>query len=145
MGIRSWCNESCPFYLTVKQHWNTHEIGLCGYKKNKVRNLYRIAWHNPEGHNHIKEKRPVRLKKAPNWEKICFQLEKFFFPVRNPVLGGVLAFLCKTFHFPLSKHPKNSKRQDKKILQKIAFPMRKYCHGEDSALSESNQSTAVPN
>ena len=34
----------------------------------------------------------VGRKKEPSWKKICFQLENYFFPTRNPVLGGYWHF-----------------------------------------------------
>ena len=35
----------------------------------------------------------VRRKKVPNWEKKCLQLEKIFFPTRNPYLEGYSDFV----------------------------------------------------
>ena len=35
--------------------------------------------------------RAIEAKKAPSWEKICFQLGKLFFPTRNLKLGGGIA------------------------------------------------------
>ena len=77
---------------------------------------------------------PVGRKKAPSWKKICFQLEKFFSLTGNPVLGGYWLFNAKPSILPFLRHPKNGKRLSKKILQKIACPMIKYCQGQDNAL-----------
>ena len=91
------------------------------FPKTKVKNLYRIAWHNPEGHNHIKEKRPVGWEKAPNWEKISFQLEKFFFPVRNPVFGGYWLFYAKPSIFPFQSIRKTVKDKIKRFYKRLPF------------------------
>jgi hypothetical protein len=80
-------------------------------------------------------KYPVGRKKAPSWKKICFQLEKFFSLTGNPVLGGywLLQYLFPVFSFCSFNNV--GKRLSKKILQKIARPMTKYCQGQDNALS----------
>lgn len=40
--------------------------------------------------------RAIVPKKAPSWEKICFQLGKLFFPTRNLKLGGYRKY--RLFH-----------------------------------------------
>jgi hypothetical protein len=43
---------------------------------------------------------PVGRKKAPSWKKICFQLENYFFPTGNLVLGGYSHFNAHSTIFP---------------------------------------------
>jgi hypothetical protein len=42
--------------------------------------------------NGVRRVCPVKRKKVPSWEKICFQLEKFIFPVGNMKLRGYWEF-----------------------------------------------------
>ena len=92
-------------------------------RPNAGKNLYktiRLSMHRNECNN---KEIPSWSEKAPNWEKICFQLEKFFFPVRNPVLGGYKHFIAFPSIFFFFLHPKNGERYSKKILHNFAFSM----------------------
>ncbi|MEE1088035.1 MAG: hypothetical protein UIC63_03640, partial [Bacteroidaceae bacterium] len=53
-----------------------------------VNNLYKTRKRKDTNFNATKKITPVGRKKASSWKKICFQLDKFFFPTGNPVLGG---------------------------------------------------------
>ena len=65
-------------------------------KPNAGKNLYktiRLSMHRNECNN----------KEIPSWRN-------FFFPFRNPVLGGYKHFIAFPSIFPLSRHPKNGER-----------------------------------
>ena len=64
----------------------------------QVNNLYKIRKRKDTDFNAVKKKTPVGRKKAPNWKKICFQLDKFFFPTGNLVFG-VIGFLKPNLQF----------------------------------------------
>lgn len=57
-------------------------------RHNEVNNLYKTQ-NIFKGAIKVKCKNwAIVPKKAPSWEKICFQLGKLFFPTRNLKLGG---------------------------------------------------------
>ena len=66
--------------------------------------------------NHI-QLRIYRMnrKKAPNWKKICFQLDKFFSPTGNPVLGGYSFFNAQSPIFPFQGIRKTVKDKVKRF------------------------------
>jgi hypothetical protein len=66
----------------------------------KVKNLYKFARWKAVGCNKTNKKCPVGRKKVPSWKKICFQLENYFFPTRNPVLGGYWLLMLNLPFFP---------------------------------------------
>jgi hypothetical protein len=48
-----------------------------------VNNLYKTRKRKDTDFNAVKKKTPVGRKKAPNWKKKCFQLDKFFFQLET--------------------------------------------------------------
>jgi hypothetical protein len=81
----------------------------------QVNNLYKKRKRKDTNFNATKKITPVGRKKAPNWKKKCFQLDKFFFPTGNPVLGGYSHFNAHSTIFPFQGIRKTVKDKVKRF------------------------------
>ena len=97
-------------------HWRIKKSTANGQQPIvKVNNLYKIWKRKDTNFNATKKITPVGRKNAPNWKKICFQLDKFFFPTGNPVLGGYLLFNAQSPIFPFQGIRKTVKDKVKRF------------------------------
>ena len=58
---------------------------------------------------------PVGRKKAPNWKKICFQLENYFLPTGNLVFWGYWLFIAFSAIFPVQNLRNTAKTKVKRF------------------------------